>query len=110
MKPTKAPAPLVWNVCAHLASTVTHHSTLLLPCAVQSSVQLIKKGSFNRQRNSGLACVVLSKSSDVDNSCKTLDGKNVMGRPMIVRKNKFEDDQPSYHVPAAAAAMQPAAV
>ncbi|WIA22754.1 hypothetical protein OEZ86_009711 [Tetradesmus obliquus] len=60
------------------------------------SVQLLKKGSFNRCRNSGLACVTLAKRSDTERCCNVMDGKPIYGRPMIVRKDKFVADDPAY--------------
>uniref|UniRef100_A0A383W493 RRM domain-containing protein n=1 Tax=Tetradesmus obliquus TaxID=3088 RepID=A0A383W493_TETOB len=60
------------------------------------SVQLLKKGSFNRCRNSGLACVTLAKRSDTERCCSVMDGKPLYGRPMIVRKDKFVADDPAY--------------
>lgn len=63
---------------------------------LQSSVQFLKKGSLNRTRNSGLACVTVSNADDVEASCRALDSELVHGRPMIVRKDKFVQDQSGY--------------
>jgi RNA recognition motif-containing protein len=80
-----------------------------LPRALQSSVQLLKKGSFNRCRNSGLACVTITCSGDVQHCCNLMDGKQIYGRPMIVRKDKFEADDPAYDSTTAVAAVPAAA-
>eukprot|EP00879_Flechtneria_rotunda_P004958 GHRR01005233.1.p1 GENE.GHRR01005233.1~~GHRR01005233.1.p1 ORF type:complete len:126 (+),score=37.94 GHRR01005233.1:1998-2375(+) len=61
-----------------------------------AKVQLMKKGSSNRTHNSGLASVILTAQQDVDKSCKQLDGKPLYGRPVLVRRDKFEADQPGY--------------
>eukprot|EP00882_Tetradesmus_deserticola_P009651 GHRQ01010189.1.p2 GENE.GHRQ01010189.1~~GHRQ01010189.1.p2 ORF type:complete len:139 (+),score=48.65 GHRQ01010189.1:435-851(+) len=74
-----------------------------------SSVQLLKKGSFNRCHNSGQACVMLARHSDVEHCCGVMDGKEVYGRPMIVRKAKFESDDPAYDSTTASAAAGAAA-
>lgn len=70
---------------------------------LQESVELIKKGSFNRRHNSGLATVKVASAADAARSCELLDGKMLQvgadtasGRPMIVRKNKFECCQLGY--------------
>jgi hypothetical protein len=90
------------EVCTAIASSIM--LVYVSARALQSSVQLLKKGSFNRCRNSGLACITLTKSSDVQHCCEVMDGKQVYGRPMIVRKDKFEPDDPAYDSTTAAAA------
>jgi hypothetical protein len=68
----------------------------MLSVVLQGSVQLLKKGSFNRCSNSGLACITLAKHSDVERCCDVMDGKAIYGRPMIIRKDKFVSDDPAY--------------
>lgn len=82
---------------AYVAEQVVCHP---LP-GMQESIQLIKKGSMNRKHNSGLATVKLQSVDDVQRCCERLDGKVFQsgselasGRPMIVRADKFECDQP----------------
>jgi hypothetical protein len=68
-------------------------------------VELLKKGSFNRRHNSGLATVRLASAADAER-CTLLDGKQLQvgadaasARPMIVRKDKFESCQLGYSPP-----------
>lgn len=70
----------------------------------QSSVQLLKKGPSWRSRSAGLACVTLGPGADVAASCAALDGVPLLDRPMIVRRDRFAQDQHSYDPAAAAAA------
>jgi hypothetical protein len=77
---------------------------------LQASVQLLKKGPSGRQRNSGLACITLGKSADVARCCQEMDGAEVMGRPMIVRPDKYEPDDPGYEKPSSSAAADAADV
>lgn len=83
-----------------------HHATSPLP---QSSVQLLKKGPSWRSRNAGLACVTLRPGADVAASCAALDGVPLLDRPMIVRRDRFVQDQHSYVASAAEGAAKGAA-
>jgi RNA recognition motif-containing protein len=47
-------------------------------------------------KNSGLATVVVATSTDVALACRELDGKLLYNRPMIVRKDKFVEDELGY--------------
>jgi RNA recognition motif-containing protein len=77
---------------------------------LQASVQLLKKGPSGRQRNSGLACITLGRPADVARCCQEMDGAEVLGRPMIVRPDKYEQDDPGYVRPSGSAAADAADV
>jgi hypothetical protein len=85
--------PQSLNCSKYLGMIQLYYCTL----CPQANVQLLKKGSFNRHHlNSGLACISLTSQLDVDNSCKILDGQQLLGRPMIIRRDKYEPDNHSY--------------
>ncbi|KAI8462744.1 MAG: hypothetical protein J3K34DRAFT_446943 [Monoraphidium minutum] len=55
-------------------------------------VELLLKGAPTRQQHSGLAVVHLATEADTARSCAAVDGKRLLGRPMVVRKDRFEED------------------
>uniref|UniRef100_A0A7S0YMB6 RRM domain-containing protein n=1 Tax=Polytomella parva TaxID=51329 RepID=A0A7S0YMB6_9CHLO len=59
-------------------------------------IEFIQKGSSNRHIPTGLAIISLPKGTDVRQCIKTLDGKEVLGRPIILRTKKFEPDDFQY--------------
>jgi hypothetical protein len=80
-----------------------HKLSLCVLLLLQDSVQLLKKGSFNRRHNAGLATVKLASPADVARCCNLLDGKLLQvgadaasSRPLIVCRNKFECCQLGY--------------
>lgn len=76
-------------------------------CTSQTRIELLKKGAPFRRRQSGLAVVHLN-DADVGRSCEMMDGKQVLGRPMIVRQDRFVEDDINYDPSALAAAKQQA--
>jgi RNA recognition motif-containing protein len=58
----------------------------------------MKKGINGRLRSNGLACVTLTTEDAVATACEELDGVDVLGRPLIVRLDKFEKDALNYNV------------
>lgn len=66
-------------------------------------MELLKKGSFNRRHNSGLATARVASAGDAERCCALLDGKQLQvgadaasARPMIVCRDKFECCQLGY--------------
>lgn len=53
-------------------------------------VEVLKKGKATRLKSSGLACVTLEATQDSGACCEKLDGKELYGRPIAVKVNKFE--------------------
>lgn len=49
---------------------------------------------------SGLACVTLKTQALTQQCVDSLDGKPLLGRPMIVRAHKYEQDDLDYEKPA----------
>ncbi|GBF94212.1 hypothetical protein Rsub_06482 [Raphidocelis subcapitata] len=70
-------------------------------------VEIMKKGAPFRRRGAGLAVVALERAADSRRCCELLDGKPLLGRPMIVRRDRFEEDDAAYQPPEAA--VQPGA-
>jgi hypothetical protein len=56
---------------------------------LQVRVELLLKGAPTRRRHSGMAVVHLATAADATRGCQALDGKPVLGRPMIVRKDRW---------------------
>ena len=57
----------------------------------------MKKGINGRLRSNGLACVTLTSDDAAATACKELDGADVLGRPLIVRLDRFEKDMLNYN-------------
>ncbi|KAL6755346.1 hypothetical protein V8C86DRAFT_2679471 [Haematococcus lacustris] len=65
------------------------------------SVELLKRGQKGSLRTCGLGTVVLKEGADAAALMQLLDGKDIMGRAVIVRRDKFVEDQASYTHPTA---------
>mmetsp|Transcript_8438 Transcript_8438/g.14466 ORF Transcript_8438/g.14466 Transcript_8438/m.14466 type:complete len:129 (+) Transcript_8438:197-583(+) len=64
--------------------------------------ELLKKGTGASAKTCGLGVVTLKEGECLDACIEKMDGLQFMSRAMIVRKDKFVDDDPDYHhVPAA---------
>ncbi|KXZ45033.1 hypothetical protein GPECTOR_59g641 [Gonium pectorale] len=59
-------------------------------------IELLRKGAGTRTKVCGLAAVTLLDGADPDAICKKMDGKSCLGRPMIVRLDKFCADDLAY--------------
>ena len=67
-------------------------------------MELLHKGIGSRMRRSGLAAVQLAAPSQgARRACQLLDGKPVLGRRMIVRPDRFVEDQAAAQAQAAGA-------
>ncbi|KAJ9507446.1 hypothetical protein QJQ45_006443 [Haematococcus lacustris] len=69
--------------------------------AAVHSVELLKRGQKGSLRTCGLGTVVLKEGADAAALMQLLDGKDIMGRAVIVRRDKFVEDQASYTHPTA---------
>mmetsp|Transcript_31322 Transcript_31322/g.79907 ORF Transcript_31322/g.79907 Transcript_31322/m.79907 type:complete len:118 (-) Transcript_31322:1331-1684(-) len=69
-------------------------------------VELMKKGLPGHVvKTCGLAAVTFNEGADLDRIIQLTDGHDMMGRPLIVRKDKFVEDSAAYvHVDAPHAA------
>lgn len=89
----RIPQPLVYlSNLSYEATPVLVQALFAEEKITARSVEVIKKGVFGRQKSSGLAAVMLSNMDDVDLACSKVDGKLLLDRPVIVRRDKFEED------------------
>mmetsp|Transcript_16402 Transcript_16402/g.35465 ORF Transcript_16402/g.35465 Transcript_16402/m.35465 type:complete len:134 (+) Transcript_16402:163-564(+) len=62
-----------------------------------SAVEMLKKGlAHGYMKSCGLAAVTMRSEEDAKLAVEKLDGKIVLGRPMIVRADKFVEDDAAY--------------
>lgn len=59
-----------------------------MPSPAQVKVELLLKGAPSRRRPSGLAVVQVESAAAAARSCELLDGKPVLGRAMLVCKDR----------------------
>mmetsp|Transcript_13524 Transcript_13524/g.28307 ORF Transcript_13524/g.28307 Transcript_13524/m.28307 type:complete len:119 (+) Transcript_13524:53-409(+) len=62
------------------------------------SVEVLKMGMpHGHKKTCGLAVVKMRTEADVAKAKEKMDGYSVLGRPMIVRDDKFVNDDPNYY-------------
>ncbi len=73
-------------------------------------MELLKKGHGSHLKTCGLGVVTLKDpQANLDACIEALDGQPLWGRPIIVRKDKFVEDNAAYeHVPAVHVQQVPA--
>ncbi|GFH16145.1 RRM domain-containing protein [Haematococcus lacustris] len=96
-QPTSGPASREHLKATH-DPTAKGHASRSLP---KHSVELLKRGQKGSLRTCGLGTVVLKEGADAAALTQLLDGKDIMGRAVIVRRDKFVEDQASYTHPTA---------
>jgi hypothetical protein len=73
------------------------------------AVEMLRKSCGSISKTCGLAVISFKQPVDLDALLGKLDGQDVMGRPMIVSKSKFVEDNGSY-VPLAHTTEPPRAM
>uniref|UniRef100_A0A7R9VC27 RRM domain-containing protein n=1 Tax=Chlamydomonas euryale TaxID=1486919 RepID=A0A7R9VC27_9CHLO len=62
------------------------------------SVEVLRMGMpHGHKKTCGLAVVKMKSLEDVANARDKLDGRMLLGRPMIIRNDKFVEDDPNYY-------------
>eukprot|EP00798_Chlamydomonas_sp_ICE-L_P030527 gene30527-35556_t len=101
----KKPSVFVSNLPFEISEAVVRDAFWEIAEIDPEHVELLKKSLFGgRTKTCGLGVVTLHSEEEVKKAMEKLDGQLVLGRPMIIRLNKFESDDPNYiHVDASAA-------